>query len=90
MRNILLADSNLNNESLSINMLIRANYYWSIIHNQVIETKERPIALDTKIDWILSGPVNNHLLVQIIQHYYHTLWKFSMNLWTEIMFSKKT
>ena len=71
-------------------MLIRANYYWSIIHNQVIETKERPIALDTKIDWILSGPANNHLLVQIIQHYYHRLWKFSMNLWTEIMFSKKT
>ena len=59
MTNILLAGSNLNNESLSINILIRADYYRSIIHNQVIETKERPISLDTKIDWILRGPVNN-------------------------------
>ena len=40
-------------------MLIRADYYWSSIHNQVIKTKEGPIALDTKVGWILSRPVNN-------------------------------
>ena len=34
-------------------------YYWSIINKQVIKTKEGPIALDTKVGWILSGPVNN-------------------------------
>ena len=35
------------------------DYYWSIINNQVIKTKEGPSALDTKVDWILSGTVNN-------------------------------
>ena len=59
IKNILLANSNLNNESLSIDMLIRVDYYWSSINNQVIKTKERPIALDTKVGWILSRPVNN-------------------------------
>ena len=60
IRNILLADSNPNNESLSIDILIGADYYWSIINNQVMKTKEEPtIALDAKVGWILSGPVNN-------------------------------
>ena len=40
-------------------MLIRADYCWSSINNQVIKTKEGPIALDTKVGWILSRPVNN-------------------------------
>ena len=57
--NILLADSNTNNESSSIDVFIGTDYYWSIINKQVIKTKEGPIALDTKVDWILSGPVKN-------------------------------
>ena len=60
IKNILLANSNPNNESLSIDILIGADYYWSIINNQeVIKTKEGPIALDTKVSLILSAPVNN-------------------------------
>ena len=47
IKNILLADSNPNNESLSIDILTRADYYWSIINNQVIKIKKGPIALDT-------------------------------------------
>ena len=31
----------------------------SIINNQVIKTKDGSIAFDTKLGWILSGPVNN-------------------------------
>ena len=34
------------------------DYYWSIVNNQVIKAKEGPIALETKVGWILSGPVN--------------------------------
>ena len=59
IKNILLADSNPNNESLSTDILIGADYYWSIINNQVIKTKEGPITLDPKVGWILSGPVND-------------------------------
>ena len=51
--------SNPNNESLSVDILIGVNYYWSIITNQVIKSKEGPIMLDTKVGWILSGSVNN-------------------------------
>ena len=49
IKNILLADSNPNNESLSIDIPIGADYYWSIINNQVMKTKEGPIALGTKV-----------------------------------------
>ena len=36
-----------------------ADFYWSIINNQVIKTKEGSKASDTKVGCILSGPVNN-------------------------------
>ena len=49
IRSILLADINPNNEILSVGLLIGTDYYWSIINNQVIKTKEGPIALDTKV-----------------------------------------
>ena len=48
-----------NNKSLSVDILIGVNYYWSIITNQVIKSKERPITFDTKVGWILTGPGNN-------------------------------
>ena len=48
IKNILLVYSNPNNESLSIDILIGADYYWSIINNQVIKIKEGPIALKTE------------------------------------------
>ena len=47
IKNILLADSNPNNESLSIDILTKADYCWSIINNQVIKSKKGTIALDT-------------------------------------------
>ena len=59
IKNVLLAVSNPNNESLSIDILFGADYYWSIINNQFIKSKEGPIALDTKVGWMLRGPVNN-------------------------------
>ena len=47
IKNILLAASNPNNESLSIDILTKADYCWSIINNQVIKSKKGTIALDT-------------------------------------------
>ena len=41
IRNILLAVSNLNNESLSIDILIGVDYYCSVINNQVIKKLRR-------------------------------------------------
>ena len=59
IKNILLLDSNPNNESLSVDVLIGVDYHWSIINKQVIKSKEGPIPLDTKVGWMLSGPVGN-------------------------------
>ena len=44
---------------LEILFFIGADNYSAIITNQVIKTKEGTIALDMKVGWILSGPVNN-------------------------------
>ena len=62
IRNVLHSDSNPNNKSLPVDILIGAHYYWSIVNNQVIKAKQRPTALDTKVGWILDGPVNNPFL----------------------------
>ena len=51
IRNILLVDSNPNNGSLSADILIGMDYYWSINNNQVIKTKEGPIELNPKVGW---------------------------------------
>ena len=58
IRNI-VANSNPSNDRLPVDILIGANYYWSIINNHVIKTIDGFIALDAKVGWILREPVNN-------------------------------
>mgnify|MGYP001794854622 CR=1 FL=1 len=57
LKNIKLADSNPENKDLKVDILIGADFYWDFITNETIRGIEKgPIAIKSKIGYILSGP----------------------------------
>ena len=58
LQNIPLADSNPEHKSLQIDLLIGCDFYWQFINGQIIKGDNGPVALSSKLGYILSGPVN--------------------------------
>ena len=46
---------------LTIEVLIGSDYYWSIATGQVKRGQNGPTAIETRLGWVLSGPVNGLL-----------------------------
>ena len=59
IQNLTLADNNPNNKKLKVDLLIGADFYWSVVTNHIIKGKEGPVVLNTKVGYVLSGPLNN-------------------------------
>ena len=55
-----LADYVHSGAHFEINLLIRADHYWDIIEDKVIRGKG-PTAVQSKIGYLLSGPINKHI-----------------------------
>ena len=54
-----LVDSNLNNESLCVNILIGSDFLWDIFQSAIIRGEPgMPTAMKTKFCYILSGPMS--------------------------------
>ena len=59
MKNLKLADEGLHKGN--IDLLIRANFYWSIADGLVKRGNGvAPVVLGSKLGWLLSGPVTKH------------------------------
>ena len=43
-----------------MDVLIGSDCYWTIVTGQTTVGDHGPIALDSKLDWLLSGPLNDH------------------------------
>ena len=43
--------------NLQIDILVGTDYYWSIISNNVIRGASGPVAIQSKVGYILSGPL---------------------------------
>ena len=57
---LLLADSisaDENENSVEVDVLIGADYYWHFLTGAIKRGESGPTALQTKVDWVLSGPV---------------------------------
>ena len=54
-----LADSNPDNLPLDIDILIGANHYWNIIGKHQVRGEYGPIALGSKLGYVLCGPIEN-------------------------------
>ena len=53
-----LADSADIGDVLEVDMLIGSDFYWSLVTGRVRWGRIGPMAVHTKIGWILSGPVD--------------------------------
>ena len=56
-------------EDLSIDILIGSNYYWLFLSGMSIRREDHrngPVALDSRLGWILSGPVGGNSSVSSI------------------------
>ena len=54
-RNINLADSNIDNKNLNIDILSGADFYWDIVLYGFVRGNSGPVAINTKVGYVLSG-----------------------------------
>ena len=52
------------NEELNCEILVGANFYWQFLSGKCIKAYEGPIAMESILGWILSGPVDNGSTVE--------------------------
>ena len=52
-----LADIADSGSTLTIDILIGANYYWEIIMERLCRGESGPTGIHTKLGWVLSGPI---------------------------------
>ena len=55
LKGLVLADNNVENTSLSVDILIGSDFYWDFIGNEVVRGELGPVALESKLGFILSG-----------------------------------
>ncbi|XP_065902449.1 uncharacterized protein [Dysidea avara] len=53
-----LADTHHNDTPLEIDMLVGSDFYWQLTTGDVIRGQMGPVAINTKLGWVLSGPIN--------------------------------
>ena len=59
LKNLKLADSNSNNESSCVDILIGSDFLWDIFESQIIRREPAmPTAMKTKFGYVLSGPMS--------------------------------
>ena len=54
-----LADYSRGDEELEVDIMIREDYYWSVVQNNIVRGEfHDPVAIRTRLGYVLSGPVN--------------------------------
>ena len=57
-KDIKLADPKIEgNMHSSVDILVGSDFYWAFVENEIIRSSNGPVALKTKLGWVLSGPV---------------------------------
>lgn len=56
-----LADSATGGDLLEIDALVGSDFYWSLVTGEVRRGTRGPMAIHTKIGWVLSGPVDKQM-----------------------------
>ena len=46
-------------EEATIDILIGSDQYWQLVTGEVVKGKSGPTAMNTKLGWVLSGPVES-------------------------------
>ena len=56
LRGLELADPVVDESDLEIDILIGSDHYWKVVTGRVVRGESGPIAIETRLGWILSGP----------------------------------
>jgi len=62
-----LADGDSLDSKKSIDVLVGSDYYWSIVTGDTVAGDGGPVALGSKLGWLLSGPLNDYDSTMIVQ-----------------------
>ena len=54
-----LADSSDSEARMEVDILIGSDYYWELTTGRTRRGKSGPVAIYTKLGWVLSGPVHS-------------------------------
>ena len=54
-----LADCSTGDSSMEVDILVGSDYYWELATGEVCRGSSGPIAIHTKLGWVLSGPTNS-------------------------------
>ena len=52
-----LADTHHGDTPVEVDMLVSSDFYWQMTTGEVIQGQGGPVAINTKLGWVLSGPV---------------------------------
>ena len=44
-------------DSVDIDILVGSDQYWSLVSGRVVRGEHGPTAIETKLGWVLSGPI---------------------------------
>ena len=56
-----LAETHQGDNPIEIDMLIGSDLYWQLVTGEIIRGQAGPVAVETKLGWVLSGPVNSNM-----------------------------
>ena len=56
LANLDLADYSCVTNMLEVDILIGSDHYWKLVTGEVIWSGDGPMAIQTKLGWVLSGP----------------------------------
>ena len=68
-----LADHCPGSEPLEVNLLIGSDVYWDVVTGEVVRGPNGPVALNTRLGWVLSGPVQTSDVTSVNVTSSHTL-----------------
>ena len=83
LRGLDLADSADAGDTLEVNMLIGSDVYWDLVTGRVLRGRCGPTAVDTKVGWVLSGPVDKQVSVSLMFTSTHALKVDSCPMYTD-------
>ena len=56
-----LVDTHQGDNLIEIDMLIESDLYWQLVTEEITPGQAGPVAVETKLGWVLSGPVNSNM-----------------------------
>lgn len=59
-----LADYSDGESSLEVDLLIGSDFYWDLVTGGVSQGTQGPVAIHTKLGWVLSGPTSSRELTR--------------------------